>query len=213
MSTSISTQSIERITPDGRGLMVSCQWHQDRFQHNLVYIAEGQNRVLMSSCEGAPDDRWPACPPLQQLLRQTVQDDPALLGVGMAGTSHWSASFVLRYERSIQLFVDLACAVAAGDRSAAMSPQLQTTYNCHAPVRLQPAADGSAIAVVSVSGGTELMLSSVQHDGQSAATRFRVDGNRLVVQPATSQPTGTTQWNYRLALAGPLTPVRSEVSS
>lgn len=202
MSTSTTTQTIQRTSPEGNGLLVAFHWNQDRFEHRVAVIVDGASHLLMSSCEGSVDDPWPPSPPLQQVLKQTVKDDPALLGVGMAGNSHWSASFLLCHDDDIALIVDLACAVPNFDDSSTSGACLRATYDCYLPIIQQAATDGSRTVVMQLPEGPGLVLSAVNPHGGSALTSFRIDRERLVVLPAVGQQQGTTQWSYRLSFAG-----------
>lgn len=61
----------------------------DRWGHT-VFVDDAPALV---SVEGAPDEAWPASPPLQEIHEQDLPDGrKAIFGVGMAGRSHWSLS-------------------------------------------------------------------------------------------------------------------------
>lgn len=70
-------------------IQVCFRWHQDRYRHHFGILAETPR---MASVED--DDRldWPCSPPIQQLSLEALPFGDALLGVGSAGTSHWSLS-------------------------------------------------------------------------------------------------------------------------
>lgn len=52
-----------------------------------------RSQVILETRIGSEADAWPAAPPLQQLHAQELSTGGAVLGVGSAGTTHWSASF------------------------------------------------------------------------------------------------------------------------
>lgn len=55
-----------------------------------------RSELVLEALAGSETDAWPAAPPLQQLHEQELPAGLAVLGVGSAGTSHWSASFSVR---------------------------------------------------------------------------------------------------------------------
>ncbi|MEL7498735.1 MAG: hypothetical protein AAFN77_14095 [Planctomycetota bacterium] len=68
----------------------------------------------MSSLEGTDDDRFPTCPPIQdlhehQLADTNRRDRAVVLGVGMAGKGHWSASISWEHSSQAMLRNDYAC--------------------------------------------------------------------------------------------------------
>jgi hypothetical protein len=75
------------------------------------------------------EPRWPNCPPLQQLSIESIEGRPVALGVGSAGTSHWSLSV----EPVAEGFRwDWACRVKE-------TPQwLGTVYQEQSAIELQP---------------------------------------------------------------------------
>src|SRR5262245_36695789 len=78
-----------------RGAMrVEFVWRGDRYGHVISALDHaGQTVPLFESIEGTPADDWPPSPPLVNLHREMLPDGrEALLSVGAAGRSHWSAS-------------------------------------------------------------------------------------------------------------------------
>ncbi|MEM0927338.1 MAG: hypothetical protein AAGJ83_14935 [Planctomycetota bacterium] len=66
---------------------VRFEWKRDRFVHAVSW----QN-LHVSPQEESGDAAWPSSPPLQQLSLEVIDDKSVALGVGCAGTSHWSLS-------------------------------------------------------------------------------------------------------------------------
>ncbi|MFO0916340.1 MAG: hypothetical protein U0795_25505 [Pirellulales bacterium] len=97
-------------TTEGLRLELTLTWLGDRYGQRLVVINElGERCEVAESCEGTADDLWPPAPPLQQVLMHTIADQvPAALGVGMAGTSHWSVS-IEADPREPRIVWDVAC--------------------------------------------------------------------------------------------------------
>src|SRR5262245_61442427 len=78
----------------GESLRVEFLWRGDRYGHVISAADDAGDFVpLLESLEGTPADDFPPSPPLQNLHRETLPGGrPALLLVGAAGRSHWSAS-------------------------------------------------------------------------------------------------------------------------
>lgn len=64
----------------------------DRYGLTISICSE----LVLEAFAGSAAEAWPAAPPLQQLHEQDLPTGLAVLGVGAAGTSHWSASFSVR---------------------------------------------------------------------------------------------------------------------
>ncbi|MCC9602702.1 hypothetical protein LOC67_19295 [Stieleria sp. JC731] len=79
-------QPVQLVHPDGKR-RVDFTWNGDRFIHQLVC-----GDSVVESFEEAEELPWPASPPLQQLSVEVINDQEVALGVGCAGTSHWSLS-------------------------------------------------------------------------------------------------------------------------
>lgn len=97
---------------EGGGLRVEFARRGDRYGH-VVYRAGQPDHVgwqpVLESIEGTPDDVWPPSPPLQNIhIERRAQGVLVALLVGMAGTSHWSASIELD-PRARRLTFDVAC--------------------------------------------------------------------------------------------------------
>lgn len=83
------------VTPHrrGRGLAVEFFRAGDRYRHVIHSTFSGGREEVCESVEGGPEQAWPASPPLQQIdCLELGPDHKALLLVGMAGGSHWSAT-------------------------------------------------------------------------------------------------------------------------
>ena len=81
----------------------------DRYAHLWEVVTSGGVRATLSSVEGGEVDAWPQSPPLQQVhLERTHSGQEIVLAVGMAGRSHWSASFEL-LDDGAALRAEIAC--------------------------------------------------------------------------------------------------------
>ncbi len=79
--------------------------------------------LVLVSVEGNAEQAWPESSPLQQLVCENVGagDKPVLLGVGMAGKAHWSAT-IEGDSMTEAIAMDIAC------RTAALPEQLGSAY-------------------------------------------------------------------------------------
>ena len=79
---------VHRLESPCGQMTVEYRWANDRFIHRV--LLDGQ--VCFSSVDGDGSQAWPASPPIQQISLEPIQDVPMILGVGGAGTGHWSIS-------------------------------------------------------------------------------------------------------------------------
>ena len=81
----------------------------DRWRHD---VALG-NGSRLESVEGpaapACDPRWPASPVFTEVSRVDIAGRPAILGVGLAGRSHFSASVTIHPTLPDSLLFEIAC--------------------------------------------------------------------------------------------------------
>lgn len=68
-------------------LRVRFEWRGDRYDHTV----ESDTDALKTR-DDRPDGAWPESPPIQQLSLEQINEHQVALGVGCAGTSHWSVS-------------------------------------------------------------------------------------------------------------------------
>ncbi len=94
-------------------LVARCFVTGDRTGHG-IWWCEGGAELILSSLEGTPDQAWPCSPPFQEIVAENIAAGgrPALLGVGMAGKSHWSAT-IEGDGFSEAIAFDIACRTAA----------------------------------------------------------------------------------------------------
>ncbi len=177
------TEHLQRVDAKGRGLFVRCDWAVDRYQHQIGWVIDGIEHAALESREGTPDDQWPPSPPLQQLSMQMIEGNPALLGVGMAGSSHWSASFVLLQQKIVELVVELACLVPKNAGAETRThPVLRSTYKLKEPFQVPK----TAAETHDFSGESDIPAAGRQVDATIGLERFPMARNRpsiLLQQP------------------------------
>jgi len=102
-------ESLDAVGPAGSIIRVEFVWAGDRYWHIISAEGAGRSEILLKSIEGTSADDWPPSPPLVSLHRETLPDGrAALLLVGAAGRSHWSASIEAARDEA-KLIFDLAC--------------------------------------------------------------------------------------------------------
>jgi hypothetical protein len=158
------TDAIESTDSTGRRLVVEFSRHGDRYSHRIACLdSSGNSTTLLESVEGAPDDPWPSSPPLQNLHFESLADGRRVaLLVGMAGSSHWSASIEPLTDRPAFLF-DIAC------RHKERPALLANSYRELSPgAKLLPAGAATLQAQ-----GAQLAISPLDISGPSATTRWQ----------------------------------------
>jgi len=86
--------------------------HADRYAHKIALSGQGEDVGLLESIEGTSDDAWPPSPPLQDVhIENRAGGVQVALGVGRAGTSHWSFSCEAKPDEQLLEF-DIACRIA-----------------------------------------------------------------------------------------------------
>ncbi len=92
-------------------LAIAFDRRPDRWAHRVML----DGRIVAESVEGpgeGPDDpRWPASPVLTEVTLTTASGRPAIVGVGLAGRSHFSASFTPHPTLTDAVLVEIACRV------------------------------------------------------------------------------------------------------
>ena len=136
--------SIECCDTQGIGLFLQSVWKDDRYGHTIGILIDGVLHQVLKSCEGTSENFWPPSPPLQQVHKQKVDENPVLLALGMAGTSHWSASFLLTHNDNIELTIEMACLPRKSDDLPDFDQQmLGVTYEVDNAFKIEHDANSS----------------------------------------------------------------------
>jgi len=102
---------VDRPRLQAGAMEVVFEWANDRWGHRV--LAGGTVRV--ESVEGpappADDPRWPASPVLTEVSLIDIGGRQAILGVGLAGRSHFSASITSHPRLADTLLFEIACRV------------------------------------------------------------------------------------------------------
>lgn len=158
---------------------------EDRFQHGIRGRIGEDPAWLLQSCEGDGLQDWPCSPPIQQLVAERLPDgSPALLGVGMAGKSHWSAS-IHRGDSNDGILFDFACRFS-------LTPKfLGSSYRIHPQSEYRWSSSRLVIRL-------DHLAVEVQVLGQA---RLAVDEDRVLVIKPLVDPNpfpATARWCYRM---------------
>ena len=137
------SESLDAVDRSGRTLRVEFVWRGDRFGHAICAIRAGGEAVpLLESLEGTAADDWPPSPPLQSLHRETFANGrQAILLVGAAGRSHWSASVEAGNDPA-ELIFDIAC--RSGGAAAPLGSEYLADPRALSLLRVQP-QDGQLV--------------------------------------------------------------------
>jgi hypothetical protein len=92
------------------GTTVRFAWHVDRWTHDVLGADGTRWRSIEETAVG-DDPRWPASPVLVELSALDTPAGRVILGVGLAGRSHFSASVGPDPAAPDRLRFDLACRV------------------------------------------------------------------------------------------------------
>lgn len=85
-------------------------WSGDRWRHVIVLDGAPWAESLEDQADGR-DAAWPCSPPLVEVSMVETATGPAVLGVGLAGRSHFSASVTACPDRPDALLFEIACRI------------------------------------------------------------------------------------------------------
>lgn len=106
---------------------VEFTWSGDRWTHRIGPADGGAPGLewisVQGTADGRADPRWPASPVLVEVTRVATATGPALVGVGLAGRSHFSATFTAE-QAAAAIRVEVAC------RLHEQPAWLGSTYRC-----------------------------------------------------------------------------------
>jgi hypothetical protein len=185
MNPAPSTLLQTAFNAEHQALRVIFHAQADRYAHTLALVERvrdgEQITPLAYSLEGSPLDAWPSSSPLQSLSVETRAAGDVALLVGMAGRSHWSASFET-FANSTKLLIEHACRV--GNEPA----WLGCEYNWSESVQV----------LASSSSQVTLQLNATRILWQATPVEPTPRGIRLAAAlPWTAKP---VRWQYSLVI-------------
>ena len=161
----------------------------DRWQHSIQSLS-GE---FLASVEGLPDQSWPPSPPLQDPSRHELEQGDAVLAVGMAGKSHWSASFLAQDD---ELVAELACLLKGEDSPEFLGPEfLGSTYRVTSELECELSGDGTAL-IKTADGLIE--LSPMSGDGWSTKIVVSDSGLQFIPNETAGKTSQSIRWGYRM---------------
>jgi len=165
---------------------------EDRFGHEIAYVAGPTATACLTAELGRSRDPWPASPPLQQCsLEPSSRGGQMALLIGMADKSHWSQS-VETAATAPSLTFDVACRVHR------QPLWLGSSYRANHPVEVLSASS----LRLTVAAGVALTLTGEAPDGASAVRMEVRDNHVAIVADLGRLPLpSTVRWRYRVALA------------
>lgn len=176
----------------GASLKLVFEHQTDRWAHRLVLNDKETETTVLRSLEGNAEQHWPPSPPLQDASHHSLATGEAVLAVGMAGKSHWSASYSIDNR---MILADLACLIKNHPPPSTNSigskyeigQDVNVTCNEHGCSRLQV-------------GSCQLDIQSVSESDW--ATGSRIENQKLILYPLelSNLPGQPTRWGYRLNL-------------
>lgn len=88
---------------------IAFMWAGDRWTHRITTRTAGTWQSVEGPRAEDGDPRWPASPVLVELSTLATAGGPAILGVGLAGRSHFSASIAPDPEDPDRIRFEIAC--------------------------------------------------------------------------------------------------------
>jgi hypothetical protein len=172
--------------PSGRGALLRCVFSKigDRLAHAFFILnsaADNEPLGVCTSIEGNECEAWPASPPLQSMSIEQHTTGPVALLVGMAGRSHWSASFAAITDKK-KLVVEIACRVGGE------------------PVRLGSSyffgGNGSLLTQVNA---TQLLCELGEHKLEITTSLLKLADAEVCITPPSPWNVKPVQWKYEIA--------------
>lgn len=166
-------------------------WQFDRWQHRLHTRhpdgTRGGIHLETAPSLATDDPQWPSSPPLVEIAEMQLPQGPALLGVGLAGKSHYSLSVTA--EPGGTLLLEFAC------RLATPAGWLGTTY-------VAREVGGAVPVLIEPAGLTEVSAGGARPDQpQNSRILQIIPGSTDDNGKRSSSRGGTVQWGYRLRIA------------
>jgi hypothetical protein len=175
-------------TPNLKVVFAKSAEESDRWSHRVVLCNGDAETVLLTSVEGDDQQTWPPSAPLQDISHHDLPGGEAVLGVGMAGKSHWSASVSVIQDNAI--FFDMACLIKQS--GAAVGSQ----YRAQPGVHVAPHGDDVFLEV----GDQKIVIQPFRNEGQQ--TQVTLDATNVSIAPDINLATvtGSVRWCFHVRL-------------
>lgn len=187
------------LTGSRDNLQLRIDFHRkmDRYRQSLWLVAGEREVCVLRTVEGTGQQAWPPSPPLQHLhQQQTPAGDVAVLGVGMAGTSHWSLAVEASADHPT-LCCDVAC-------RARVSPgNLAVTWESGENVAVHARGE-RAVELSTAIGRVRIYVDAADEFAAKLFVGEKVEHGRhqICLSPYSNAaaPPATFRWRYRIGL-------------
>ena len=170
---------------------------------NLWILVSGDNEFeIMTSVEGTPEQNWPPSPPLQDVNVHELPNGSAILGVGMAGKSHWSASLAGITENPEQtqfIRCEWACLSKDEQDRATAKAKLGSCFSVSSGFAFQQTGDRTEILS---KDDQKAILTIEPIVGSQWSSKIKIDNDKLWVQPNiySDSSVRSTQWGITVRI-------------
>lgn len=180
-------------TPQLKVVFSKSAANTDRWSHQILLNDGQQLTVLLTSVEGNDQQTWPASAPLQDISHHDLPGGEAVLGVGMAGKSHWSASVSVVDNDAV--FFDMACLIKQS--AAAVGSQ----YRAGSGVNVASHGDDVLLEV----GNKKIVIQPLRNEGQQTVLKHATvqqDATTVSIAPDIdlATVTGSVRWCFHMRL-------------
>lgn len=167
----------------------------DRLSHciGILTNANGGSTFfpILESVEGDASEAWPASPPMQQIVQESIgrESAPVLLGVGLSGNGHWSSAVEAVSPESLKL--DIAC------KNSKPASFLGSRYLANGEIVIDFDTNQVKVVAGPTTGGGKSVVFSIQ------IGRIAIDErNRFLSISPGSDPASmlTHRWCYEVAV-------------
>ena len=196
--------SIESSSADRSSIKLIFDQSVDRWTHYWLSATESREHAFLKSREGKPDQNWPASPPLQNVSRHALEQGAAVLCVGMAGNSHWSASYSIESPHQSglpkRIKSDLACLQKDKSHGGTLgSAFLGSTYEIDSGCRIL----SFAVDRIEILPTTQQVVVVEAISGDDFETVFELTEQVLHIRPdlISKSPVVATRWGFRVHMA------------
>lgn len=195
------SSSIQTPPHQGSFARVVFAKQSDRWTHRIEWVSAAKTVLIATSIEGTADCNWPPSQPLQEISQVELDGRPVLLGLGMAGRSHWSLSCSLEPESSKlagAFLFDLACLAIH------MPPGwLGSSYQFGPDATISHLSNNGVMVSVGNDCGIFVATRNGQPSNGVPGSVFQIADDQLQIRPAriSTSPTIATRWAFAIEVA------------
>ncbi len=178
-------------------------WEGDRYAHRIelgdgrtLHSVEGDSDTIPGSAKA-----WPCSPPIQQISLEEINGSPTVLGVGSAGSGHWSFSVEptptgFRYDVACRAKDDaawLGSSYRTNDKTSVVAGE-DSVLSQH-PADMNPKENGQPKNnQLGEASSDSASVSSSEASSDSGQARFCAS-----VSPVSTAASQTSRWRYEVS--------------